>query len=327
MRRRQFIALFGGVATWPLFANAQQPKIPVVGYLSSESADRYATRLSAFRQGLRATGFEEGRNVSIEYRWAEGQTDRILALAADLVRRQVTVIAAPGSITAALAAKAATTTIPIVFETGADPITTGLVKSLNRPEGNVTGITSLNLEIGAKRLQLLRELVPQAKSFAVLLNPTNPLNVEITKKNLEDSSQALELQLHFLNASTERELETAFARLAQLRVGGLLVGSDTFFNNRAQQLAELTLKHSVPTVFQAREFTAAGGLVSYGGNVSETHGQAGVYTGRILKGERPADLPVQQVTKIELIINLRTAKSLGINVPNTLIGRADEVIE
>jgi len=198
---------------------------------------------------------------------------------------------------------------------------------LNRPEGNVTGITSLNLEIGAKRLQLLRELVPQAKSFAVLLNPTNPLNVEITKKNLEDSSQALELQLHFLNASTERELETAFARLAQLRVGGLLVGSDTFFNNRAQQLAELTLKHSVPTVFQAREFTAAGGLVSYGGNVSETHGQAGVYTGRILKGERPADLPVQQVTKIELIINLRTAKSLGINVPNTLIGRADEVIE
>lgn len=287
MKRREFITLVGGVAAWPLFARAQQPKMPVIGYLGSESADRYATRLSAFRQGLRATGFEEGRNVTIEYRWAEGQTDRLPALVADLVRRQVTVIAAPGSITAALAAKAATTTIPIVFETGADPVSTGLVKSLNRPEGNVTGITSLNLEIGAKRLQLLRELVPQARSVTVLLNPTNPLNVEITKNNLHDSSRALGLELHFLNAGTERELESVFVELAQLHVGGLLVGSDTFFNNRAQQLAELTRKHAVPTVFQAREFAAAGGLVSYGGNVSETHGQAGVYTGRILKGDRP----------------------------------------
>src|SRR5262245_6846303 len=232
MRRRDFITLVGGVAIWPLSARAQQSKMPVIGYLASESADRYASRLSAFRDGLRATGFEEGRNVVVEYRWAEGQTDRLPARVADLVKRQVTVIAAPGSIGAALAAKAATTTIPIVFETGADPVTTGLVKSLNRPGGNVTGITSLNLEIGAKRLQLLRELVPQAKSFAVVLNPTNPLNVEITRKNLADSARALGLQLNYLHAGNDRDLSSAFVQVVQLQTDGLLVSSDTFFNNR-----------------------------------------------------------------------------------------------
>jgi putative ABC transport system substrate-binding protein len=300
--------------------------MPVVGYLGSETPQRFASRLSAFGQGLRMMGYDDGRNVTIEYRWADGESDRLPSLAADLVRRQVTVIAVPGSVVAARVAKAATATIPIVFETGADPIVAGLVASLNKPEGNVTGITSLNMEIGGKRLELLRELVPVARSFAVLVNPTNPVGADYLK-SLEGPSRALGLELHFLNASTEREIDSVFMTLTDLGVGGLLIGSDTFFNNRAQQLAALTLKHSIPAILQAREFAMAGGLASYGGDIRETHRQAGIYTGHVLKGEKPSDLPVQQVTKVELIINLRTAKMLGLSVSLPLLGRADEVIE
>jgi len=295
--------------------------------LGSETPERFGIRLDAFRQGLRETGFDEGRNVAIEYRWADGRINQLPALAADLVRRQVSVIAVPGSGTAALAAKAATTTIPVIFETGLDPIAIGLVRSLSRPEGNITGITSLNAVVGPKGPELLHELLPNAKSFAVLVNPTNPVNLEINTKGLEAPSRALGLQLHFLNASSEGEFEPAFAKLVELRAGGLIITADTNLNSRAQQLAALTVKHAVPAIHTVREFAVSGGLMSYGGNIKETHRQAGIYTGRILKGEKPADLPVQQVTKVELVINLRTAKALGLNVPNTLIGRADEVIE
>ena len=325
MRRRDFIKVIAGSAVvWPLPGHAQQ--MPVVGYLGSETPERFASRLSAFRQGLSTTGFDEGRNVLIEYRWADGHADRLPALAADLVRRQVNVIAAPGSIVAALAAKTATTTIPIVFETGADPVTAGLVRGLNRPEGNITGISSLNMEVTPKRLELLHELVPKARSFAVLDNPNNP-SADVNMKGLEEASRALGMQLHVLNASAESDFPRVFEKLVQLQVEGLLIASDTYFNNRAQQLAALVLKHGVPAVHGAREFAMAGGLMSYGGSIRETHSQAGIYTGRILKGERPADLPIQQVTKVELIINLRSAKALGVNVPPAMQARADEMIE
>src|SRR5262245_5939021 len=327
MKRREFITLLSSAATWPLAARAQQPAKPVVGYLGAETPERFGIRLSAFHQGLSERGYDEGRNVVSEYRWANGQYDRLAELAAELVNRQVTVIAVPVSSAAALAAKAATTTIPIVFETGVDPVTAGLVRSLNRPEGNVTGITSLNATVTPKGLELLHELIPQSKSFSVLVNPANRLNFDIAMKGLEASSRTLGLQLQILNASTESEIEAAFAKLTQLRVGGLIISSDAVFNSRPQQLAALTLKHAVPAVHNVREFAASGGLVSYGGNIRDTHRQAGIYTARILKGEKPADLPVQQATKVELCINLKTAKSLGLTGPNTLVGRADEVIE
>ena len=328
MRRREFIKVIAGsAAAWPFAASAQQPAIPVVGYLGSETPEKFGIRLSAFQQGLSAMGFDDGRNVKIEYRWADGQIDRFATLAADLVRQKVSVIATPGSGVAALAAKAATTTIPVVFETGLDPIAAGLVKSLNRPEGNITGITSLNVTVAPKGLELLHELVPQANSFAVIVNPANPVNTDTNLKNLEAPARARGLQLHVLNASTERDFDAAFARLVQLHAGGLVIAPDIIFNSRAQQLAALTLKHAVPAVHTVREFAVAGGLMSYGGDIRETHRQAGIYTGRILKGEKPADLPVQQVTKVEFVINLKTAKALGLNVPNTLVGRADEVIE
>lgn len=328
MRRRDFIKIITGSAVaWPIAARAQQPAMPVIGYLGSETPERFGIRVSAFREGLSAVGYDDGRNVVIEYRWAGGQLDRLPELATDLVRRQVSVIVAPGSVVAALAAKAATTTIPIVFETGVDPVAAGVVKSLNRPEGNITGITSLNADINPKRLELLHELLPKARSFAVLVNPTNPVNADMSMKSLDGPSRAFGLQLHFLNASTERDFESVFAKLAQLQVGGLIIAADIFFNSRGQQFAALTLKHGVPAAHSVREFAVAGGLVSYGGNIAETHRQAGIYTGRILKGEKPANLPVQQTTKVELYINLKTAKALGINVPNSLVGRADEVIE
>lgn len=328
MRRRDFIrAAVGSVSLWPFTARAQQPTMPVVGYLGVESPERFGVRLSAFRQGLSETGYDEGRNVIVEYRWADGQLDRLPALAADLVNRKVAVITVPGSGAAALVAKAATNTIPIVFEIGLDPVATGLVKSLNRPEGNVTGITSLNQEVSAKGLELLRELLPQAKSFSALLNPTNRVNYDIVTRGLEGSSRALGIQIHFLNVSAESEFETAFAKMTQLGVGGLILGSDPLFNTRAQQLAALTLKHAMPAVHTVREFAASGGLMSYGGNIKDTHRQAGIYTGRILKGEKPANLPVQQATKVELCINLKTAKALGITVPLPLSGRADELFE
>jgi putative ABC transport system substrate-binding protein len=327
MRRRDFIALVGGAAVWPLAARAQQPAMPVIGYLGSETPDLFATRLTAFRQGLGATGFDEGRNVAIEFRWADGQPGRLPALAADLVRRQVAVIAAPGSAAAGLAAKAATTTIPVVFETGLDPIEAGLVKSLNRPDGNVTGITSLNADVAPKGLELLHELIPQAKKFSVLVNRDNAVIADIIMKGVEASSRAFGLELQVLDANTESDFDAVFAKLVQPRAGGLLIAPNPVFNTRAQQLAALALKYAVPTVHGVREFALAGGLMSYGGNIRESHRQAGIYTGRILKGEKPANLPVQQATKVELYINLKTAKALGVNIPNTLIGRADEVIE
>jgi putative ABC transport system substrate-binding protein len=327
MRRREFITLLGGAAVgWPLAARAQQPAMPVIGYLGPESPAVFASRVRAFRQGLGETGYAEGRNVAIEFRWAEGQHNRLSALAADLVGRQVAVIVAPGGAPGALAAKSATTTIPIVFEMGADPIAIGLVGNLNRPGGNLTGVSSLNVQVTPKRLEILHEAVPTAAEVAVLVNPTSP-TADSQLRNLQAAARALGLQLHVLHASTERDFDTVFATLLQLRAGGLVVSSDGFFATHSEQLAALTIRHAVPAIHQSRDFTIAGGLMSYAGSFAESHRQAGVYTGRILKGERPADLPVQQVTKVELFINLKTAKALGITFPLTLLGRADEVIE
>jgi putative ABC transport system substrate-binding protein len=325
MRRREFITLLGGAAAWPAVARAQQP-MPVIGYLGAQSPAAFASRVIAFRQGLGETGYAEGRNVAIEFRWAEGQHDRLSALAADLVSRQVAVIVAPGGAPAALAAKSATTTIPIVFEMGADPIAIGLVGSLNRPGGNITGVSSLNVEVTPKRLEILHELVPTAAVLAVLVNPTSP-TADSQLRNLQAAARALGLQLHVLHASAERDFDTVFATLLQLRAGGLVVASDTFFATHSEQLAALTVRHAVPTIHQSRDFSTAGGLMSYGGSFVESHRQAGVYTGRVIKGDKPADLPVQQVTKVELFINLKTAKALGVTVPLPLLGRADEVIE
>ena len=326
MRRRDFIALAGAGAAWPLAARAQQSKMPVVGYLGAESPERMALRVDAFLQGLSDSGYVDGSNVTIEYRWAEGRNDRLPALAAELVRRGVDVLAAPGSIASALAAKAATSTIPVVFETGADPIAAGLVDSMKRPGGNITGVSSLNAEVGPKRLQLLHELLPTATAFALLVNPTNPRNAEASISDLQAAARARKLELHVVHASTERELEDVFATLVRLRVGGVVIANETFFANRSEQIAALALRHGVPAAHQ-REFALAGGLIGYGGDVTQSHGQAGVYVGRILKGEKPGDLPVQQVTRVQLIINLKTAQALGINVPPTMQVAADQVIE
>jgi putative ABC transport system substrate-binding protein len=280
----------------------------------------------AFRQGLHETDYVEGKNVAIEYRWAEGQNDRLPALAADLVRRQVTVIAAPAR-SAALAAKAATATIPIVFELGDNPVELGLVTSLNRPSGNLTGVTSLNTEIGPKRLELLHELVPTASVIALLVNPTNPGLAETLSRDLQAAARTLGLQLHVLHSSTDRDIDTIFATLVQLRAGGLVIGNDAFFVNQIEQLAALTARHAVPTIFQTHEFAAAGGLMSYGTSLTDLFRQVGVYTGRILKGAKAADLPVVQSSKLELVINAETARTLGVSVPPTLLARADEVME
>ena len=312
---------------WPLAARAQQPGMPVIGFLGSSSPDRFAKPLSAFRQGLNETGYVEGRNVTIEYRWADGQNDRLPALAADLIRRQVNVIAAPGSTPAALAAKAATATIPVIFQVGTDPVAAGLVASLARPAGNVTGVTNINTELVPKRLELLRELIPTANIIALLVNPTSPFITESISKDLQSATRALGLQLHILNASTEHDFDTVFATFTKLRADVLVIAPDAMFISQSEQLGALTLRHAVPAVTQFREFAAAGGLMSYGGSFTEPTRLVGVYTGRVLKGEKPADLPVMQATKVELVINLKTAKALGINVPNTLIGRADVVIE
>jgi putative ABC transport system substrate-binding protein len=282
--------------------------------------------VGAFHLGLNEAGYVEHRNVGIEYRWAEGQYDRLPALAADLVRRQVTVIVTSGGTPSALAAKSATTTIPIVFSTASDPVAAGYVASLNRPGGNLTGITTLNVEVGPKRLELLRELVPTAATIALLINPTNPA-AETELRDLQTPIRTLGLQLHVLRASSERTIDDAFAALVQLRAGGLLIGPDPFFNTRSEQLAVSALRNAVPAVYQYREFVLAGGLMSYGGNLTDQYRQIAAYVGRILKGEKPADMPVQQGTKIELFLNLKTAKALGLTVPISLLGRADEVIE
>jgi len=326
MRRREFIKVIAGSAAWPLAARAQQPAMPVVGFLSFASPDGYRNMAAAFRQGLQESGYVEGRNVAIEYRWAEGRVDQLSALASDLVRSQVSVIAA-ASTPAALAAKAATTTIPIVFEMAGDPVRLGLVASLDRPGGNVTGVTNLSIEVAPKRLQLLREIVPTARVVALLVNPANPTVAETQSREAQSAANALGLELHILNASNERDFDAVFINLIQLRVEGLVIAADPLFSSRIKQLGELTARHAVPAIFNRREFAAAGGLLSYGTDSRYTYHLAGTYTGRILKGDKPANLPVQQSTKVELIINLKTAKALGLNVPNPLIGRADEVIE
>jgi putative ABC transport system substrate-binding protein len=327
VRRRDFISLLGGTAAaLPLAARAQQPGMPLIGFLDSKSPDDSAHMVAAFRRGLNESTFIEGQNVTIEFRWAQNKYDQLPALAADLVRRRVDVIAATGG-PAALAAKAASATIPIVFRLAADPIAAGLVASLSRPGGNVTGVTSLNLEVGPKRLEFLHELVPTATIMAALVNPTNPSNAEILSRDLQATARLLGLQLHLLHASSDADIDAVFATLTELRAAGLVIGTDALFTSRDEKLAALGLRYRIPTIYQWREFVAAGGLMSYGGSFADSYRLAGVYTGRILKGEKPADLPVQQATKLELFINLKTAKALGITVPPTLLALADEVIE
>ena len=327
MRRRAFLTLLGGaVVAWPLAARAQQAAMPVIGFLCATTAEGYAAPLAAFRRGLHQAGFIEGRNVAIEYRWAEDQNDRLPALAADLVRNQVTVIVAAGT-PAALAAKAATSTIPIVFYIGVDPIEAGLVTSLARPGGNITGVTNLNADLVPKRLQLVHELAPTATVIALLVNPTSPTLAETSMKEAQAAAQTLGLQLHVLHASTERDLDEAFRTSVQLRAGALVISPDASFSSLSKQFGALTLRYGMPTIYQFRDFAAAGGLLSYGGDVSEFNRQVGVLTGRIIKGEKPTDLPVQQSAKMELFINLKTAKALGLTIPQSVLVRADELIE
>ncbi len=326
MKRREFITILGGgAAAWPPAAPAQQPAIPVIGFLNGASYELSAHLVRAFHQGLTETGYVEGRNVAFEYRSADGQYDRLPALAADLVSRKVSVIAATGTPTG-LPAKAATTTIPIVFVTGSDPVEQGLVASLNRPGGNLTGATTLAVELGQKRLELLHELVPKATLIGVLVNPTGP-NLQTVSRDLRAAARTVGRPIHVLHASTERDFDTVFATLLRLRAGGLVIGTDTFFNSQSRKLAALTLRHAVPAIYQYREFAAAGGLMSYAGSITDAYRLVGVYTGRILKGEKPCDLPVQRSTKTELFINLKTAKALGLTIPQSVLERADEVIQ
>jgi putative ABC transport system substrate-binding protein len=327
MKRREFITLIGGAAIgWPLAARAQQPSLPAVGFLGGDSPDLFPDLLLSFRQGLKETGYVEGRNLVIEYRWAEGHNDRLSALAIDLVRRQVAVIVAGGT-PSALAAKEATAAIPIVFFVAGDPVELGLVARLNRPGGNLTGSTTLTLEVASKWLELLHELTPTTSTVGLLINPTSPALAKIQSRDLEAAARKLGLQVHLLEASSDRDFDTAFARLVQLRSGGLVISSDTLFERRSEQLAALARRYAVPAICGFRAFAMGGGLVSYGASITDAFRLVGAYTGRALKGEKPADLPVQQATKVELIINLKTAKALGLTVPLPLLGRADEIIE
>jgi putative tryptophan/tyrosine transport system substrate-binding protein len=324
MRRRQFITLVGGAASLPIAARAQRPTLPVVGFVNSASPGGYPP-VSAFLKGLGETGFVEGRDVVIEYRWAEGQYNRLPALVADLIERRVSVIAAT-STPAAVAAKAVATALPIVFTTSADPVQLGLVSNLSKPEGNLTGATQLNAEVAAKRLELMHEAIPTVANVALLINSPDPMAAPVSRDTTA-AALALGIKLDVLHASSEQEMAAAFESLTQLRAEALVIGSDPFFSSHSGELASMAVRHRVPAIYQYPQFTAAGGLMSYGGDVAESYRMAGVYVGRILKGEKPADLPVQEVTKVELIINLKTAKAFGMTFPLSLLGRADEVIE
>ena len=327
MKRREFITLLGGAAVaWPLAARGQQSGMPVIGLLNSRAPGDAPQLLAATLQGLKDTGFVEGQNVAIEYRFAENQNERLPALATELVRRQVTVIAALGT-PATLAAKAATTTIPVVFAIGFDPVQAGLVASLSRPGGNMTGVTILGVHLAPKRLELLHEVIPTARVIALLVNPANPALAETSSSLVLSAAHTLGLELHVLRASTESDFDGVFAKLMELRAGGLVIGADPFFTARQEQLAALAVRHAVPAVYQNREFVAAGGLMSYGASITDAFHLVGVYAARVLKGYKPANLPVQQVTKVEFYINLKSAKALGITVPLPISGRADEVIE
>jgi putative tryptophan/tyrosine transport system substrate-binding protein len=327
MGRREFVTLLGGAAAvWPIAARAQQPGIPVIGFLNAASLDLFADIVHAFRLGLNEMGYVEGRNVAIEYRWAENQYDRLPAVAAELVHRRVSVITTGSATLAALAAKAATTTIPIVFTSGGDPVELGFVSSLNRPGGNLTGVSFLVNELGAKRLELLHELVPKAALIGFLANPTRPSS-EVETKDTQQAAQRLGVQVHIVNASSEREIDAAFANFVQQRVNALLIGTDPYYLTRRDQLVALAARLAVPTMYNLREYVVAGGLMSYGPSITDVYRQAGVYTAKILKGAKPAELPVVQPTKFELVINLKTAKVLGVTIPLIMQMTADEVIE
>jgi putative tryptophan/tyrosine transport system substrate-binding protein len=327
VRRREFITLLGGAAAWPLAARAQQPATPVIGFLDARLPDAMADRLRGFRQGLGEAGYVEGDNVTILYRWGENKVDRLPELAAELVRRRVTVIVASGGVPVIFAAKAATATIPVLFIVSEDPVRLGLVKSLARPEGNLTGINFYNSELVAKQLELLRELVPQAAAVAVLVNPASPNTFETTVRDIEPAARAMGLRTKLLRASTGREIDAAFAALASERPDALFVGNDAFFNSRRVQLVQLAAHHRLPAIYSGREYSEIGGLISYGTNIADAYRQAGLYAGRILKGAKPSDLPVLQSSKFELVINHPTARTLGLSVPDKLLVAADEVIE
>jgi putative tryptophan/tyrosine transport system substrate-binding protein len=327
MKRREFITLLGGAAAWSLAARAQQPTIPLIGFLHSASAAAFAAPLAAFRKGLSEAGYVEGQNVAIEYRWAEGQNDRLPALAAELVHRRVAVIVTPGSTAAALAAKAATATIPIVFVIGADPVKIGLVASLNRPGGNATGINDFGVEIGAKRLGLLHELLPGAARFGVLVNPENPFVTESYVAELQPAASVIGRQIEVVSASTNGDIDTAFATLVKKRADALLISPDALFVTRRVQLIMLAVRHMLPALYHRREFAEAGGLMSYGSDLVDQYHQTSVYVGRILRGEKPTEMPVQLPTKFEFVINMQTAKTIGLDIPSSLLARADEVIE
>jgi putative tryptophan/tyrosine transport system substrate-binding protein len=326
MKRREFISLVGvALAEWPFPSLAQQPVIPVIGFINAATAQGYARPLRAFLNGLAEAGYLEGRNVAIEYRWASGYYDQLPSFVADLIQRKVKVIAAT-STPAAIAAKTAATTIPVVFTTSGDPVKLGLVTAINRPGGNFTGASQLNVEVAPKRLELIHQLLPYAKNIGLLVNPTNPLAEPVTK-DLASAAEGLGLKLHVVRAATVPDLATAFASLVEAKAEALVIGTDVFFNSYSDALARTALEHHLPAIYQYPEFAAAGGLISYGGDVAESYRLAGIDVGRILKGERPGDLPVEEVTKVELIINLKTAKALGVTFPLSLLGRADEVIE
>jgi putative tryptophan/tyrosine transport system substrate-binding protein len=327
MRRREFIAFVGSTAVaWPPMARAQQSAMPVIGFLHAAFPEGATQSTSAFLKGLGESGYVEGRNCAIEYRWADGRLDQLPVMAADLVNRQVAVMAA-GTTPAALAAKVATTTIPVVFETAANPVQLGLVVSLNRPGGNVTGVTQANAETTPKRLELLHELLPTTKVMALLVNPSDPGLAESETSTALAAAHRLGLDLNILHASDERDFNGVFLKVTEMRAGGLVIGGDVLFTSHVQQIAALALQHAIPAAYQWREFAAAGGLLSYGSDITESYRLAGIYTGRILKGEKPTDLPVQQVSKVQLYINLKTAKAFGITVPLPVSGRADEVFE